>query len=285
MNTRIRPRPTAAVPFPVPVRGVVRYIDTIKVWLPRRLSEAETYALIEACAPGTMPHNATWSFRGWTLRQRWILQQPSPDALELLQGLFGDRVHLNRVHLALDFLVHSVDDAWRLNWWFDEVQVRPFRGMPHFVRPRGFNTTYYAPLEAPWNIVRYPDKPSKLTGDPCLHVEARLQGARAPQAEGVGSLSALLALDHEAFWHQWLLLLQADLVQLGFVLIGMKRRGRPPKAETLLRQYAARIGAHHVWEHDLWGTPSAQVCLDRGRLRGIAVRRAYRRLPLKLRER
>jgi len=58
-------------------------------------------------------------------------------------------------------------------------------------------------------------KASRITGEPCCHVEWRITGRVALKAAGITNVADLLSFDHHEFWQRRLLIAEWDLQKLG----------------------------------------------------------------------
>ena len=82
-------------------------------------------------------------------------------------------------------------------------------------------------------LVVYADLPCRRVTEetPCVHLEWRLNGSRALQRAGLGTVGQLLQLDHRQFWQERLLLRTVKQQALGHQynrhVLGRGRRGRP----------------------------------------------------------
>jgi len=171
-----------------PVVGCVSYLDTIEVitgWkdgtLAMRLLSQHGIKWVKSRNPHPrMPR---------TLR----IQRPSRTVLEQLPPILG-RFELVRVDLAVDLLFADSPaanaQALALQAFLQAHLTQRWHGM----RKMGFaaHGTYWA---SPWkgrNIVIYSDRPSKLAGGPCTHVEMRFYSTKQVRKLGAGSLVELL---------------------------------------------------------------------------------------------
>jgi hypothetical protein len=76
------------------------------------------------------------------------------------------------------------------------------------------------------NVVAYDDLPSKVTGEPCVHIERRLTGAPVLRDAGIDSAADLIGFDHRGFWQERLLLYEFDPATFGRYLINQHRGWR-----------------------------------------------------------
>jgi hypothetical protein len=81
------------------------------------------------------------------------------------------------------------------------------------------------------NLAVYSDRPSKVTGTPCCHVEHRRCFADACRRRELGTFQELLDLDYHAFWKRELYLKAIDPAKLERAIDRRARdamRGNPP---------------------------------------------------------
>ena len=145
-------------------------------------------------------------------RQRLILTQPTEACLRFFAE--RDDVQVNRVELALDIITPFASElkrAAKVGFMQRRHTTRDAR------RPRkmtifpndNFRT---ADLGHPGlSFQPYDDKPSKVTGDACFHLEAKINGVRALRQLGVNSLSDLLDFDHARFWQRHFIIVEIDM--------------------------------------------------------------------------
>ena len=61
----------------------------------------------------------------------------------------------------------------------------------------------------------YDDKPSKVTGEDCFHLEAKIKSVRALRQLGINTVSDLFTFDHARFWQRYFLIVEIDMAKLG----------------------------------------------------------------------
>src|SRR5262249_3580526 len=124
---------------------------------------------------------------GWRL----ILSAPRRSTILKLDALVR-RQHgkVSRFDVALDWLVTD-PDQWQNRFVRHLVLRWRRKGPMHDIGA----TTYWCRPGARRNLIIYADKPSKLDGRPCCHLELRIQTVKNARAEGVTHLSDLLTLD------------------------------------------------------------------------------------------
>jgi hypothetical protein len=127
--------------------------------------------------------------------------------------------------------------------------------------------------------VVYADLPCRITGEVyCVHVEWRLNGARALQRAGLGTVSDLLLLDLHLFWQRRLLMRSVNVQALGRLynahIGGINDRGPGPWDSTIGQVLMRTVGSEAAGTR---GTTQALV--DRFRRR-FDVNRALQELDV-----
>lgn len=191
----------------------VAYIDKLQVWLPRHLTTKEQRQLRKCC--GRRLHVYLKE-----ARCRVQLRQPAPEAFRLLEVIGGDACMVNGIELALDLTSHdrrAVDD---LRQFIDRALTMPMRKRRRDDRPMShplyyFGTLYHDRREAKRNVVVYSDRPSKVNGRHCVHIEWRAKGAARLRDLGIQRPADLIGFDHRAFWQEHLRLYAWDRAAIG----------------------------------------------------------------------
>ena len=122
----------------------------------------------------------------------------------------------------------QVDEAYE---FVRSFHIKRWRGEQWVVFCRG--TSRYSAKQGVANLlVVYSDLPCRRVTEEtaCVHLEWRLNGARALQRAGLGTIGQLLQLDHRAFWQKRLLMHTVDQQALGHhyrYVLGRGRKGRP----------------------------------------------------------
>ena len=118
----------------------------------------------------------------------WVtVHQPTMGALAALDRL--DHASLFRFDLATDFLTNTGKDAeWLQQWLATHVLLRwrP-KGSMHEEDHGGLYWVKqsHRKRRSPRDLLAYTTLPSKLTGQPCMHLELRFQTAQACHSQGV----------------------------------------------------------------------------------------------------
>jgi len=86
--------------------------------------------------------------------------------------------------IALDLITGDADAASSIQDFLDTYQTKPWRGRQ---RQAKHGTTSYSSntRNVPIVVVKYSDKPSKINGRPCCHVEWRIQTGAGVSSAGV----------------------------------------------------------------------------------------------------
>jgi hypothetical protein len=230
---------------PVP-DGVYAYVDTVAVWVSKKPRNSVLRSLKESCGHCHVQQGTAYWNKA--LRCRLTLNQPRTEALSLLDDVLttsGMSFVINLVHLALDFTVRHSDEARLLMEHFNRHLVKKWHGKQR-VRYAGREgdipdlnqaTRYTGPRHAQHNVVLYCDKPSRFTGEPCLHMEWRIFGKGAVEKLGVYDPQQLIDFDHRAFWQKHLCLEEPNFQMLGRQFLG---RGCAKKVAVI--DYAHGLG-------------------------------------------
>ena len=130
--------------------------------------------------------------------QRVKLQLPSDEAFLWLDKRYcsngDDRILITRVDCALDYIVHNIIDAEELQGFFEAHLIQLWHRESVVNHYKG--TIYYRENGSRNNIALYPDKPSKITGQPCHHLEYKTIGADALRCINIFNITDLVDFDH-----------------------------------------------------------------------------------------
>jgi hypothetical protein len=160
-------------------------------------------------------------------RQRLTLHRPTQVELEWLATL--PDTMLTRVDAALD---HTFGDACELLTAQDTVdRCLIMKWHRHHIWQED-NTRYWAGPRARNVLLRYADRPCRVTGEEfCLHLEWRMMKADAVRQAGFMSVQDVIDADWQRFWEKRLLLCEVDVVKFGQQGNAQQRghRGRHPR--------------------------------------------------------
>ena len=169
--------------------------------------------------------NAVWvgvrighPIRGSDRRFLIVLIVPRQPALALADELGWMP---NYFEAAVDTIVSEWKQALELHYFLDGSFVHSWHGKQKLVRysPLGADdpcaTTYSGQPKAGRLFAWYSHRPSKITGEPCLHLEARYRGVAACRRAGVYTAADLIHFDHIGHWQRHLACYRIDTEQLG----------------------------------------------------------------------
>jgi hypothetical protein len=171
--------------------GTVTYVDTVQI-----LTGIMDKPLIEEVLRGSGHHFVkTPKYAGeWVASYR--VQQPERRLFEMLAGKLRHSL-INRIDIARDYLCASAADASALHEFIRRHMSQPWHGQRRSRFVEG--ETYY--LAAAWkgrNAAAYATRQSKVTGDFCAHVEARLFTSAQSRRYQADTPEGFLALSPDA---------------------------------------------------------------------------------------
>lgn len=176
------------------------YIDRIDLWLKEPITHADRKWLKGECGHVYGRRNLRKLFYP-QLQYRLSLTQPSAAAILFLAKY--PEARLSVVEVALDLIVENEEDCElgreAINRYFVKRNHRTqdgFAGDTKYSGPRWSSRTVY---------VTYSDKPCKITGGNCIHIECRMYGAETLKRAGVRHPTDLLTLNLRKFWKDKLL--------------------------------------------------------------------------------
>lgn len=181
------------------------YVDTVGLLVSRRPVNELYRAIKRYCGSCTLRRS-----QHPIARVRFVVHQPQPEVLRLLDQLISEKMGMiHEVHLALDLCTATAKDAAELADWVNARFVILWnRGRRANWVGEGRYTS-----QRKWRsqqVVAYADRPSKVTGSPCLHLEWRARGRAQVVALGVVEPLDLVAFGHRAFWSRRLVLEEAN---------------------------------------------------------------------------
>ena len=245
---------------PTPL-AIHAYFDSVALWLDRKLKNTEVQELKRLCGHcHSVQSRPRWSNN---YSYRLHLHQPTQEALWFLDGIVKSQdidYFVNWVDLALDFTFYDEAEARSLYRFFDRHLIKRWHGRRKLQYE---GTTRYT---SDWRWVRnqfvlYADKPSRMTDDPCVHLEWRTRTKGAVKVHGLDDLQKLCAIDHRAFWKSRLILKEID-----FQMLGRQRRGAgrnkkphlisyrqlgPIDADVRTGHLLARLAVYSIYEREI----------------------------------
>lgn len=211
------------------------YFDTVVVLVLGELDATDKNFLSDHC--GSPVHPRSSKRPGWTRIQ---LQQPNQVALQRLADIwetFDPRPCLSRIDVALDLTTATTEQAIQLTRWIEARLFKRHHGRQTV--KRFLNSRYTASRAArTLNIATYGDKASKVTGEPCAHLEFRMQRARVCRNQGLHSAKHLIDLNFRDFLVRNFALREIDYLQMARQAKG---RGRAKQVTQRDRQIAGLL--------------------------------------------
>lgn len=183
-------------PMPPPVEGTVAYVDTVQILTDRALTRDELARLRPHC-------HSVRQYRRQDRRYpyRLLIQLPESNFFCELKRLMRTHYCVNRVDLPIDLIVRNFVQARLTKRFCANNQVQRWHGKRQ--RSQYQNTMYWA--RDRWtrrNFAVYADKRSKLTDEPCCHIEYRIRGADACRRAGFSTIDDFINIDHRGIWEK-----------------------------------------------------------------------------------
>lgn len=190
---------------PVSVVSQCSYIDSICAVLPQQMPKAMFRSLRESLCAALRPRKRRYVLKKvMTANGYWIFKitvhQPTPASVQILADAVETiNARLLEVHLSLDLEAASLADAEVLQDYLEQRMLPSTRQKRPIERVKG--TTYFnRQTRKGFEVAMYSDKPSKVTGKPCFHIDWRMIGGAILKRERLSSGSEILGLDHNTFW-------------------------------------------------------------------------------------
>jgi hypothetical protein len=246
------------------------YVDKTIVWFPRRRNPFDVRWLRQHCetlidtddvrdlAWLREHHRDLYEYCG--RRKRLTLSSPRRQDFEHSVILFqpgdgalkwvGQRVHhLTYVELANDLVYPTYGAAQHADDFMDAHLIKKHH--------RGNNrykgaSRYTNSRKSPNNMVVYADKRSRITGEPCCHLEWRMLGRAALKAAGISSAADLVVFNHREFWQRRLVIGQLDLQRLGRADYHRKLKQRLGGRQQRRRNWIQECGTSRKHRVDLF---------------------------------
>ena len=257
----------------------VPYIDRMTVWFLREPHFDMDY-LEQHCGQRPklrnkkMRHSAAEFTR--LVRYQLELFQPTQEALRYLARETENRVryYINYVEIPLDFIARMQENVKTIRRFFDRCWVKKWHVNKRLVRIAkddydfsddvfaDTGTTYYSPRKATVNYVIYSDKPSKMNGMPCCHLEVRLNGHPTLRRLRLDSFGAYLPSDFlYSFWERHLTLRTVrDKEFIDESVARVVRKKKRDRSEDEIRRTIHFL--LRIFRYDMY---SAQVICDFGK--------------------
>ena len=226
----------------LPYTQTVSYIDTIHIGFMILPTAADIRLLKKLCKSVKLrTRDPMKHYYPVLYKYKLELHVPSKYALMYLQKRYSDLYSVSRVDVALDLVTQNVFDALYIKKWTGwRIPKQSKRKAEWYISKYDSEDyieecTLYSPydLEAEKQYVIYADRPSKITNDPCCHIEVRIRRniPRFFVCQRNGILRRLANLDYKEFWSQHLTLKDVTEESVGLAVIRdvFKRKARKGK--------------------------------------------------------
>src|SRR5579863_3280776 len=171
-----------------PVTDILAYIDTIQILVKwtclRRLAGLWLTGAGMVRRPEHIENSPLYRVR---------IHQPTARTFDFIANLGKSNYIISRTDVAFDFVVASRDAANGLQRFLEHHLTQPWRGKRR--THSDFTTLYFGEKITSRNVAIYSDKPSKITGGHCTHVELRYWHAASCRRIGIETAEDLLVLD------------------------------------------------------------------------------------------
>lgn len=169
------------------VIDVAPYLDTVAIVAKEPLSSAAGKKLREMMGDRLILGTSKSAYR-----YRITLHQPPRAALDVVAKVSRDHV-VSRMDIAVDLIARTQQEAAEVGKFLEFHMTQKWHGERETRLEE--NTGYFGQRSTSRNIAVYSDRPSKTSGQPCVHVEFRFCGALSCQRIGVYSLGDITSLD------------------------------------------------------------------------------------------
>jgi hypothetical protein len=207
--------------------GIYAYNDCLRGWAREPFTRSDLAYLRQQCSDlyAPAPCRRRWH-RDPSEQQYFDLKQPTDAALHYL-GDRGDHIS-NYSEFALDWNFAEEEESEHAKSFLNQFLVKRWHRASQGIRFVEGETRYTAAQQAATNLVSYADRPSRITGEPCVHIEFRVRGQRRLERLGIRSAKDFVSFDHHGFWKQRLLLRTIDVERFGR-LYNRQVLGRGPR--------------------------------------------------------
>lgn len=207
------------------IKDKISYIDRVTFWLPTDRPDFDVKVLKDFCsrAPRVtkepMRSNSAWNCK-------IELFQPTEEAFIYLRENIITTYLINHFEPSLDFIAETVIDAENLKDFFIQHIIKRWqRGEINSKFENGF---YFKKRMSASNLLGYHGRPSKISSEPCCHIEMRFQGRQAVKRAGISSFDDLISFNHRTFWNKYLQLRRIKDVELiGKAIIKLHGKAQP----------------------------------------------------------
>lgn len=228
--------------------GTLAYIDTIEVhFRPYRPEGLLRAVQAQGCKAWYVACEANGMDAGYRL----IVHQPKPATLKLLDQHQRDHGgKLCRFDVALDLLTSPKKRHAMRRWLEAHAVLRSRRSGSMNTVGATLYWTNYAPKRSNRDLVLYADRPSKITGGPCVHFELRFYNSAAIRRAGYGHARDLIALNPRQLFARHVKLIDMEPLRLRMIrkAVADDRNKRSRRLDhPITDRYRARIPDRLRW--------------------------------------
>jgi len=187
---------------PAEVLQRLSYIDTIHIILRTSIGADQYKSLFSLCIGETRTRRSEYG--PGRFHNIVELHRPTREAIEMLRSItqdVDDAVRIVRVDIALDLVTATETESQLLQDYMlgGFMPTASPRVPVKFVNSTGY---FNKDTKAGEVFVLYSDRPCKVNGRPCLHVESRIKGAAALRRIGLRDFQGILDLNYTEFWRK-----------------------------------------------------------------------------------
>jgi hypothetical protein len=153
--------------------------------LKRRSTNSDFHTLRLTCG-GIIPYRSKTGMHGVRLHQ------PTKGSIAYISRCFPEH-KVSRVDVALDLIAIGWTETGAIAARLNATMTQPWRGNRRTHTEK--STLYLAARTSRRNVALYADRPSKVTGEPAVHVEFRYTGTAACKRRGIYHIGDLLNFD------------------------------------------------------------------------------------------
>lgn len=188
------------------IRGKISYVDTVQVLLKRTLNKTQLKQIENVI--GQEPNYK--KLRGYGYWRRLLLHHPITEELVWLIEKMDPHHLVNRCDVALDLITDTADTAMLVQKYVSGRLIQQHRGKRLVYWVEGTDYWNHPRSWSARNFCVYSNRPSKVTHQPCCHIELRIMRAYACRRDVEAWLPDLVDLDHRDIFKKHLVLREID---------------------------------------------------------------------------
>ena len=204
----------------------IPYFDVVKLWTYRPLIDSKMRTLESLSGQKPDCRSKVQKYYPHNYYYRLTVFQPRDEAFSFLHKVLKGRYYINSIEFALDLITKNMIDSDKIHDFLDGHQIKLWRGKQQLGY---YQTTTYSSEDRWVNnaIVRYSDKPSKMNGRHCCHVEWRMSRAGTIRTAGINNLLNLMDFNHNNFWKKRIQLREIKRESLAKYFMKRPHRKKP----------------------------------------------------------